>query len=292
MKRLLIALQFLTIIPVKVRGDITDNDIAGSSIFFPVVGAIQGLVVLLSAMVLIKIFCIGMACHAAEIVSVLIVLILIVSNKGLHLDGLADTFDALGVVSTGNETVDREKRLSAMKDSRIGAIGAISIVFTILIKFILLNTIFLTNSFTTEYFLLFLMPVLSKWAMVPAMYHGTSARQDGIGRIFIEHISLKQLVISTILVMVLIGAAFSVYSIVSWGDQTHPPDGFPGRPEGMLLQIAPAILSTFIILYGFSFISVRFFKKRFGGITGDTLGAISELSEVLFLLVGVVWLSH
>ena len=276
MKRLLIALQFLTIIPIRVKGNIREDDIGGSSLFFPVAGAVQGAIILLSAMVLTGIFCSRTACHATEIVSVLIVLVLIILNKGLHLDGLADTFDALGVVSTGNETVDREKRLSAMKDSRIGVMGAMAIVFTILIKFILLNALFLTGSSVTVYLLLFIMPVFSKWAMVPAMYHGTSAREDGIGRIFIEHASLKQVVVSTLLTMVLIGAALCVYAITT-------PD-----PATKLLLLG----SMLIILYGFSFISVSFFKKRFGGITGDTLGAISELSEVLFLLLGVLCLNH
>ena len=269
MKRFLIAFQFLTIMPVKVKGDIREDDIAGSSIFFPLVGAFQGMIVMLSALLLIKVF-------SAEVVTVLILLILIITNKGLHLDGLADTFDALGVASTGNETVDREKRLSAMKDSRIGSIGAIGIVFTILIKFVLLNALFLTGPWGTVYLLLFMMPVLSKWAMVPALYHGTSARQDGIGRIFIEHATVARLIASTALAMGLAGAALYTYAILYHS----------------LLNRLILFCVLFLVLYGFSVMSVRFSKKRFGGITGDTLGAISELSEVVFLFVAVVWLSR
>ncbi len=277
MRRLLIALQFLTIIPVKVKGDIREDDIAGSSMFFPVVGGFQGLIVLFFTMFLIRVFCSVTACHdTIEIVSVLVIMILIITNKGLHLDGLADTFDALGVSSTGNEALDREKRLSAMKDSRIGSIGATGIVFTILIKFVLLNALFLTGPWSTVYLLLFIMPVLSKWAMVPALYHGASARQDGIGRIFVDHATLKQLVISTILAMVLIVAALCAYSITNSDSAT----------KLLLLSI------MLIIIYGFSFMSVKCCKKIFGGITGDTLGAISELSEVVFLIAGVLWLRH
>ena len=269
MKRFLIAFQFLTIMPVKVKGDIREDDIAGSSIFFPLVGAFQGMIVMLSALLLIKVF-------SAEVVTVLILLILIITNKGLHLDGLADTFDALGVASTGNETVDREKRLSAMKDSRIGSIGAIGIVFTILIKFVLLNALFLTGPWGTVYLLLFMMPVLSKWAMVPALYHGTSARQDGIGRIFIEHATVARLIASTVLAMGLAGAALYTYAVL----------------YDRLLNRLMLFCTLFLALYLFSVMSVRFSKKRFGGITGDTLGAISELSEVVFLFMAVVWLSR
>lgn len=293
MKRLLIALQFLTIIPVKVTGDIREHDVAGSSIYFPAVGALQGMIVLFFAMLLIKIFCPGIPCHtSAEPVSVLVILILIISNKGLHLDGLADTFDALGVVSTGKKSLDKEKRLAAMKDSRVGSMGAISIVFTILIKFVLLNTLFLTGSSIMVYLLLFIMPVLSKWAMVPALYHGTSARKDGIGRIFIDHTTRTHVVISTILAMVLIGAALCVYYVMMRGNLPHPLHGFPGSPADLTLRIVPALLSIFIVLYWLGFVFVKFCKRRFGGITGDSLGAISELSEIVFLLIGVLWLRH
>ena len=89
MRKLLIAFQFLTILPVKIREHISEYDIAGSSMFFPVVGAFQGVVVVLLVVVLRDVFCGGVACHATvEIISVLVIMILIITNKGLHLDGL------------------------------------------------------------------------------------------------------------------------------------------------------------------------------------------------------------
>jgi adenosylcobinamide-GDP ribazoletransferase len=45
----------------------------------------------------------------------------------------------------------------------------------------------------------------------------------------------------------------------------------------------------FAVLYMFSFMSVKFCRKRFGGITGDNLGAISEISEILFLMLISLW---
>ncbi len=101
-RKLLISFQFLTILPVKIQGDIYD-DIAGSTVFFPVVGAFQGAVIVLFAMILRYAFCKGAVCHIYDgIISVLIILILIATNKGLHIDGLADTFDALGIISYFN----------------------------------------------------------------------------------------------------------------------------------------------------------------------------------------------
>jgi cobalamin synthase len=45
-------------------------------------------------------------------------------------------------------------------------------------------------------------------------------------------------------------------------------------------------------LYGCSYLWVRFCERRFGGLTGDTFGAMGELSEILFLAVVSAWLRH
>ena len=76
-------------------------------------------------------------------------MILIVSNGGFHLDGLADTFDALSVKSSGDHAADRERRLRVMKDSTTGAIGVIAIVMTMLLKFLFLNNLFSSSLFGT-----------------------------------------------------------------------------------------------------------------------------------------------
>jgi cobalamin synthase len=73
-----------------------------------------------------------------------------------------------------------------MKDSSTGAIGVTAIVFTILLKFVFLNFLLLNYPLFTVIYLLFFMPVFSKWVMIPGMFHGISARQDGLGKIFIN----------------------------------------------------------------------------------------------------------
>ena len=52
------------------------------------------------------------------------------SHQGLQLDGLADTVDGWGGGCTP------ETRLAIMKDSRLGAFGAVSLVLILLIKFL------------------------------------------------------------------------------------------------------------------------------------------------------------
>lgn len=269
MKALFLSLQFLTIIPVKVKGEISEKEIGEASAFVPLVGAFQGALLVTANLILIKVF-------PAELTNGFLVLLLVLSNGGFHLDGLADTFDATAIKSSGNSEKDREKRLTVMKDSTIGPIGVIAIILVILLKFLALNSLS-HFSLSTFHFSLLLMPVFARWAMVPAMFHGKSARQDGLGKIFIENTGLKELVIATLSA---VGCWLLVVSFSSLVTR-HSLFSF--------LPLVTGHWSLFLLplpaLYLFSFASTKFFHKNFGGLTGDTLGAISEVSEVLFLLI-------
>ncbi|MCK5505643.1 MAG: adenosylcobinamide-GDP ribazoletransferase, partial [Thermodesulfovibrionia bacterium] len=156
MKKLLLAFQFLTIIPVKDTGVVADREVGGAASYFPLVGAVQGMLLVLAAMALSGLFPPG-------VTNLLVILLLIITNGALHLDGLADTFDA--IASRG----EREKKLSIMKDATIGPAGAIAIVISIMLKFLLLNESYSGSSPATYYLILFLLPMYSRWVMVPAI---------------------------------------------------------------------------------------------------------------------------
>ncbi len=265
---MLLALQFLTIIPVRVGGDVSEREIAQSAAFFPLAGALQGLLAALSALVLVKVF-------SPEITSGLVLLVLIICNGGFDLDGLADTADALAVKSTGNPQADKVKRLAVMKDSAVGSIGAVALIMDIFLKFLFIRQLFLIHSLYTCMSVLFLMPAFSKWAPVPAMYHGAPARADGLGRIFIDNMKVNTLILSSLVLVVIYIAAAELHLIGAYGSVSVT-----------LLVILLAIF------YLFSTASVRFFRERFGGLTGDHCGALSEISEILFLAVTTIWLQH
>ncbi len=268
MKKLLLAFQFLTIIPLKVRGGISNVQMSRSAVFFPVVGAFQGILAAGAAYLSAKYFGMEMAPAAA-------LLILAASNGGFHFDGLADTFDAMAVKSSGDNASDIRKRLSVMKDASTGPIGVISIVFAVLLKFLLLKGLFHGLSDRNFYAFLFLMPVYSKWSMVPPMYHGISARKDGLGNAFIGHIGIAEVVICTGLAIIISFLAHRTFL----GSYTNIYD-----------------MSLFLILlmglYLFGFASARYCSKKFGGLTGDIFGAIGEISEILFLLGVSAWSLH
>lgn len=255
MKKMLLAFQFLTIIHLRDMGDAPEKEIGKTTAFFPVVGAVQGILLVISSALFLIIF-------PAEVSNGLILLLMIIINGGLHLDGLADTFDAIA------SRKDKEKKLAIMKDSAVGPFGVIAIVFAILLKYLFLNAV-LNISLDTYYLALFLMPIFSRWAMVTAIFHCKSARQDGLGRIFIEHTKMKEFAAATLLTF-----AISL-SVLFISDKT---------------SVIISFLLILVILYIFCIAAVRFSNKNFGGMTGDTFGAVSEISEILFLLSVMIWL--
>ncbi len=265
MKKVLLAFQFLTIIPVKEIKEVSEKEMGGASAFFPLIGAFQGLLLVSTSVVFLKVF-------QAELTNGLLVFVLVLTNGGFHLDGLADTFDA--VASRAN----KEKKLAIMKDSTIGSIGVTAIVLVLLLKFLALNSLFHLSPFTFH-LSLFLMPVFSRWAMVPAIFHGKSARQDGLGRIFIENTGVKEFVTATFLTLLFLILAVLI------GNKINNPDYQFSIINFQLSLILP-------VLYIFSLIAVWFSNKNFGGMTGDTLGAVSEISEILFLIMAVICLQN
>ncbi|HQJ31558.1 MAG TPA: adenosylcobinamide-GDP ribazoletransferase, partial [Syntrophales bacterium] len=116
MKALLAAFQFLTTIPLPGGKGTGEGDIAGSLPFFPVVGLLIGMAAAAGDFVFSLLFPPGVA-------AVLTVLLLVLITGGLHLDGLADTAD--GIFSVRN----RERMLEIMRDSRIGTMGVLAVVF-------------------------------------------------------------------------------------------------------------------------------------------------------------------
>jgi adenosylcobinamide-GDP ribazoletransferase len=118
------AIQFLTVLPVR-AGAVS---LAGSAVFFPLVGAVLGVfasgVYLLLARVL-----------PMPLPSMLAVLFLVLATGGLHEDGLADVADAFRARRAP------ERIFEILKDSRIGTFGALALVFSILVRWQALNTL-------------------------------------------------------------------------------------------------------------------------------------------------------
>ncbi len=165
-----------------------------------------------------------------------------------HLDGLSDTADGIYSART------RERMLEIMKDSRIGTNGAIAMCFDLILK--MAGLMYMPESILPIAILM--MPVAGKMVQGAIVYKAIYPREKGIG-IYVGTISLGTVIGTVIIGLIFMAAAFSYW--------------------GVLL---------FAILFGFAYLFRIYITGKIGGITGDVMGAGSELSEVLLLLILLV----
>lgn len=268
LRRLLLASQFLTIVPIRIEEEVSPEEVTRSAAYFPVVGGVQGMLAIISASVFSGLF-------SAEITACLVLTLGTILNGGFHLDGVADTFDALAVKSSGDKTADRVKRLAVMKDSTTGAIGVVSLVIVLLLKYLLIANTLLYSASVTRNAVLFLAPALSKWVMVQTMYLGSPARNDGLGRTFIKALKRSDAVAAFLV------AFFFFLVFTELLQYTHYSSA-----------AAALLIASFAVLYVFSRLWVALCGRVFGGLTGDTVGAAGEFAEIIFLMVAGIWLRH
>lgn len=266
MKPFLLAIQFLTIIPVRVTGDVTDRMIGRSIGAFPLAGVVQGIFIGLAAPVLLVFFPSGLTAG-------LLVLILVITNGGFHLDGLSDTLDALSIKSSGDETADREKRLMVMKDSTTGPIGAVGIVLVLLLKCLGIMAVIdiAANDSGLIFMVLFLMPVFGKWSTVSAIVKASAAQANGLGKLLIDNSGWRELVGATLWTAGVAGLLFFLFA-------PYPSPDLP-----LFFSIAFTVIMT--VLYLLAKIIKKIGDKKIGGLTGDLLGALNEIAEITYILI-------
>ena len=122
----LIALQFLTRIPVRFKTEPVESEYRRAIAFYPVVGLLVGL----SGM---GVYFVSILVFSQPITVVFVLMFLVAITGALHEDGLADCADAFG------GGYDRDQILKIMRDSHIGVFGALALVFVLWLKFLLLT---------------------------------------------------------------------------------------------------------------------------------------------------------
>jgi len=183
------------------------------------------------------------------VAAVLDVIFLVVLTGAFHLDGLGDTADGL----LGHRT--KEKALDVMKDSRIGVMGLIAIVTGLSIKWGGIMSLAAHH----RSLLLVIIPAYARGGMIfgiKFLKYGRSS--DGIGHSLFSN-TLKLSAFWGLLIPILLSF------FLGW--------------RGIWLNLIFVIITASILLY---------YKNRIGCITGDMLGAMTEITEpVLFLLVSI-----
>jgi adenosylcobinamide-GDP ribazoletransferase len=241
----LAALQFLTSIPVTVRRELTAAQLGRSTAWFPAVGLIIGGTLALFNWLLAFIL-------PRAVVSALLIVILAMLTGALHLDGLADTCDGLA----GRRSAAERWRI--MRDSHTGAFGVIGIVLVLLVKYISLNSV-AASCLTPA---LVFMPVVSRWAMVYAVFAFPYARPAGLGGPYKQATHWPQFTVATAFTVVVAAALFPIFA-----------------STGLLLIPGVWIIATILAFY---------LKRKFAGLTGDTYGAINEVGEATALILTIV----
>jgi adenosylcobinamide-GDP ribazoletransferase len=239
MRLYLIAIQFLTIIPLPFNTRCRKEDLGRSTACFPLVGlTIGGLLLGLDWLI--------DPWLNRPLTAALLVTALAVISGALHLDGLADVCD--GLAARGN----RERFLAVMKDSHVGAVGAAGLALGLLLKWQAL----LAVPAETTWQALLLFPTLGRCSQVLAMAGAKHARQDGLGSAFIQGMAAWHLVVA---LCITVASCLALLPV-----------------KGMIALTA--VFAVTLIVKGY-------FQNRLGGLTGDIIGCICEISEIITLII-------
>ena len=173
---LLIALQFLTRLPVRLPGMPAPEQVGRSLLWYPLVGLLLGALLLAAQALLSQ--------QPAVLQAALLLTLWVALSGGLHLDGLADTADAW-VGGYG----DRERTLAIMKDPRSGPIAVVVLVLLLLLKFAALLVLLQAG----QTLALLLAPWLGRSAL-PLLLRSTAyVRPGGLGAQLAEHLPRREL---------------------------------------------------------------------------------------------------
>jgi len=239
LRRCLAAFCFLTVVPMPASWCGSSEDLAGSPPFFPVVGLALGCAAGAGAWILWQLL-------PPLVAAVLLTGILFSFSGGLHLDGLADSAD--GLFSSRS----REQILVIMRDSRVGAMGVIALVMTLVLKISCLSVLDQGEAVRAA----LLMPVAGRCSLVLMMALLPYARPEGgLGTLFYTKNSRAAALVSLVF---LGGAGYLVQDV-----------------RGLA-----AVLTAMAAVFTFAL----FCRSKIGGATGDTLGASCELSEACIVL--------
>jgi adenosylcobinamide-GDP ribazoletransferase len=249
----LVAMQFLTRVPVPAASDFEPRWLSRSLRYFPLVGGLVGLanvaVWWLSSQWFPRTVSVGLMLAASLLLT-----------GAFHEDGFADSCDGLGGGST------RERALAIMKDSRLGAFGAIGLFMLLGLKWAALVAL------PAAAFALTVVSahVVSRWCAIGLVWALPYARADeeAKSRPFDGGLSAGQWWLSGVIGV----TAIAIASI--WSGSLNA-------------SLAVAVAGGFAAAVASALASAAYLKVRIGGYTGDCLGAVQQLSELTFVLASL-----
>ena len=251
----LVAVQFLTRLPVPNAAGFEPSSLPQSARYFPLVGALVGLIGAgvwwLSSLCFPPFLAVGLGLSASLLLT-----------GALHEDGFADACDGFGGGAS------RESVLAIMKDSRVGAYGAIGVVMMLGLKWVTLASLP-----RAAFPILFIgAHTVSRWCATALIWQLQYVRSDADAksRPFADGLSARDWILSGAL------GALALLPLM-----VFDPAAGAGLPWARILVAAPAAAAAATLLAGI------YFKRRIGGYTGDCLGAVQQTAELSFLLAAL-----
>jgi adenosylcobinamide-GDP ribazoletransferase len=184
----LIAIQFLTRLPVPEWVKASEETLGKATKFFPLVGVMVGAGAALTFW-LLKHMLPGSAAVLGAIIFTAFI------TNGFHEDGLADTFDGFG----GGWT--KEQALEIMRDSRLGTYGALALVFLILGKYSFLSSI-ASGAPGQVWRWLIVAHTAGRWTVLPLCAWLPYARAEGQGKLVAKQIGKADIFIGSVILLV------------------------------------------------------------------------------------------
>jgi adenosylcobinamide-GDP ribazoletransferase len=257
----LLALGFFTRIPVPSFSDFQESDLNGSAKYFPLIGLIIGVIGALSFYLSSLVF--------PHTVAILISMAATIYATGaFHEDGLADSADGLG------GGWQREQVLTIMQDSRLGTYGAVALFLVLMFKFQLLTAMHIDTAMLVLICAHPLSRLCAIWLMAALPYAKADSKSSGKAKPLATQISRRDFWIANLfgLLPLLILLALIQITIGNWQ-----------ATLGYVCWLFAAIGAGW-------FWWQSLLKRKLGGYTGDTLGAIQQISEIMFYFASLAWL--
>jgi adenosylcobinamide-GDP ribazoletransferase len=248
-----VATQFLTRLPTPRLAEFDTDWLSRSARYFPLVGVLVGAIN-------VGVWWLARLCLPPSVaVGVMLAASMLVTGA-FHEDGLADTCDGMGAGGT------KERILAVMKDSRIGAFGAIALLLVLGLKWTALAA--LPDRIIP--LLVMTAHMSSRWLAIALIWRLPYVREDaGKSKPFADRLSGGEWILSGAIGCIGLVPVFWL-SARRWG-------GLDSR------SIAVAALAAAFVAWT----AARYFRRRIGGYTGDCLGAVQQLAELAFLLGGL-----
>ena len=266
MKSFFLMLGFFTRLPVT-KAEFTEERYRSAMKLVPLVGLVLGAIMVGISVLLFLVQA------PALIRGAVLTCVYIFLTGGLHFDGLADTCD--GVFSGRT----REQSLEIMKDSRIGVFGTLGIVMAALLYFAALTE--------APFAALLIFPLCGRACCLVSASAAPYARTEGMGK---AAMSGGGFVNTWFAYAFIVGAAFLAIPLMMlirlFAGRLAIPAAVFYEGSFAFAPVFPLIASGAAILVSV-FMTVQF-RKKLGGVTGDTFGAVIEASSLAFLLVFTV----